>query len=1026
MQSSLHTAGSERSEEAHVEEKTELFSVMTASISTADSEMNGDTAPSSCQTASPVLTLEQLDAFVHRHAHLCENLFLFSVSPSLSASYAAHGTVFARASPESAEASPAHVTRDSRHRHSSRAFRATHAVVNDIRAMLDRVAQESHVLGALTDKQRHRLVTDVCRIGYAVGLHSRCCALFIDTMLLTPGRAVGQSSQIDDNTVARAAPQASSSVLASAESTAIHEAPSVASSSPSVVAAAPLSHSTAATKASWSAALEAPAAAIPDFVVDAAGETADLPTLSHCLTFAARMMQRDTATAASGAAAPPEMHAGWLLALHVFVQCVRVVLQHGWHGDASSTTARAKRQRELSSNATRSTTTSVADQGGIAHRAVAPVSSLNTLDTAAGEAPALDHEQAMEEACWHDFTMRVLRLLHVEDDGEAFFSATLRSARYHYTDAGGDWPAAQAAVYACCFRRWLGEEGPSRKKEATMGLVEGAETMESADLSPRTSKSGSVLPPSVPRLTCPALLVLLRTAVAARQHDIAEWATLYVDLCLDVWISEERGNGSLSKTSTPSSQAVAATPATAQLDQLLVWYLRYLQQSNQRRRACQWLRRLRARLPASPMLAAALQTLPLLRSAARLAGEALDAELALWCLQLCLGDAPTSLPLSPSQRDVFTCLCAFARCGLPTFDMVLQSLRDNDLLRPTAEELLYVRLLHARRSVHWRRECEQCLSPYVVAPTPAAAQEATVTLRLFAPLASSSEADHATGTATGAAAAAEAEAKSLSRSHTVEAGKDNADAEETNHPLLASHHGTTPSNTTVFSTRVIHQVLLLLQEGEHPSFMAYYRTFLLTFSEHVTVNDRARWAVLALTWASLQHGRASSNDVVYVVREAEQLLALQAAHSFEDKACKGTCKSSAVRAAASPPRPPPIAADLHRSLERRWAALYQHYPPSWWVSVSSGDAALLDPAVVRRMAALARSSATASIPAFARFGKKRRCLPTAEVAASEMLLVSSQASSSSSHLLDVRSDNETLHRLDCERWAAYVASVNVI
>ncbi|KPI83238.1 hypothetical protein ABL78_7741 [Leptomonas seymouri] len=919
---------------------------------------------------SALLTLEQLDAFVRRHDHLCRRVFLFSASPTTSASAAAGRTVPPKLHGDGVEDDElVNGAPDGQHRHSPRAIYANEAVVKEIRAMLDRVAQEPHVFSALTDKQRHRWITDVCRIGYVVGLHSRCCALYVDTVLLASRKhrtSTGEGSNFDLQTLA-------------------HE-------------------SSAVNKVSFTS--------IPEFIIDAAGETADLPTLEHCLAYAAPAVIKPDAVASSpGTTEALEMNSGWLAVLHVFVQCVRVALQHGWHGLQHSAVMEPHLKDESSG---------VEEGAAVDGKVKRPRGGGGTA-----EAPLSD-ARSIEER-WHHFTMRVLRLMCIHDDTEAFFKATLRSARYHHVYAGGDWPAAQASVYASCFRCWLGEAGDTRVGTAfpaTVGSTAQEQNATEARLSPLVSPSPMVRP------TCPALVMLLRTAVAAHQHDIAEWATLYVDMYLDDWTSDGGCNSATASLAAAITPAVSTsrTATTAQLDVLLVWYLRYLKQSNQRPRACCWLHQLRTRQQISPLLSGALQSLPVLRIAARLAGEERNADLALWCLQLCLGDAPG---LSPTHHDIFTCLCAYARCGLPTFDMVLQSLQSNGLLSPTVEELLFVRLLHARRSVSWRSEWEQCIAPYVVtAPreregwgqdhSSATQREAsTVTLRLFATVDPGG---------TGALASSAPSPKTF-HEHCVKEPEDScALAHHNDTPTVGEGASVAPSATAIFSTRVIYEMLLLLQEGEHPDFMSYYRAFLITFNACVTVNDRARWAILALSWASLQHGWAPLEDVVYVVREVEQLMGLQEDHLSLRCESKGNAAAS---------RPLPIAADLYRSLERRWASLYQQYPPSWWATLcpekarstyagSAGEAVLLDPVVFEKMAAKARAFAATTIPVFGRCVKKRHRLPTAEFSASEMLLSSVGCSASKSDGEFPHQQAETLHQMDRELWAAYVATVKRI
>lgn len=941
------------------------------SLGAAHTSAGSSSNNNSNTTQTPPLTLELIDAFVKRHNRLCSNLFLFASSPSLAATYAATGSLFVpTAKKELRDGARLDATvRDGEQRHSSRAFHATHAEVREICTVLDRLSQESHILGALTDRQRHRLVMDVCRIGYVVGLHRRSCALFVDAVLRPTATSFSGSPPSPSGT------------------------------------------------ATHGAGTEAALLAIPEFVMDAAGEAADLTTLEHCLAYAARAMRTEG----------DEMGPGWLAALNVFVQCVRVALQHGWQGPVAATS------REAAATACREKTSGGASTGSaessseLTERvdAAAPPpedsSALpegNTSSSSIGtdvevapvrNVPHTGDQDDGEEARWHHFTLRVLQLLRIHT-AEQFYRATLRRARYRYADAGGDWAAAQAMVYACCFRCWLGEE----KEE------EGRERYHIAPATARRSKDRSgAIPvmrsPASPQaqpsvlLSCPALVLLLRTAVAARQHDVAEWATLYVDTSIDAWISSERP--SEASPSAPQS----SSSSTAQLDTLLVWYLRYLQQSGQRHRACRWLRRLRTFQERSPLLSGALHAPPVLCAAARIAGEVLDADLALWCLQQCLSDAPG---LRSTHADIFVCLCAVARCGLPTFDMVLQSLQGNGLLHATAEELLYVRLLHTRRTVQWRTAWEACMAPYVVTRETRDASGAVMTRLHLRVDAREAIAGGATTTTTTAA---------RQPSQGTEQEEEDGEHFSAQAATSAQLPPSSSSSTSVFTPRVMHQVLLLLQEGDHALFMSYYRTFLATFSEHVTVDERARWAVLALAWTTAQQDRAPLADVVYVVREVDQLMALQAGHM------KGK-KRREMQSSSSSSLPPPIAEDLHRSLQRRWATLYQQHAPEWWANLSGGVADAhgvvlgIEVVLMQRMAAAARATAaTLPTPAVARFARRRHRLPVADVAAVDMFVSSvrdgAAGVSSSTQLLRSAA---ALHQHDRELWAAYVASAKKV
>ncbi|KAK7200294.1 hypothetical protein NESM_000082200 [Novymonas esmeraldas] len=729
---------------------------------------------------------------------------------------------------------------------------ASAAAVHEVWQLLDSLALEPQRLSTLADKQRHRFVSEACRLGHAVGLHSRCCTVYAEAMLLP------RASRHRDLQQQQGQGHAASAVLNRAD------------------------------EVQWS---------VPDFVIAAAGEVDDLATLQLCLDAG----NSTPAMEAVDAASPSR-----LTALHVYAQCIRVWLRRGWHSESAPATV-----------------TAAADAGAALPERDA---STTTADTSASVGLS-------EQQRWHDLTLEALRHLSIRDgEAAAVLRTSLQRARYRHVDTGGDWSAAQAVVYAQVYQHWLGDEVAGR----------------AAASSPRVL------------LTVPALVTLMRTAVSARQHDVAEWATLCVDACLEEWGSpptdsttaaphERRLAAPLPPTASPSTQTLP------QLDTLLALYLRHLQQSGQRRRAVRWLSRLR-RLPSTaPVAVSALTTLPVAREAARIAGDELDAELATWCLELCLGASTAAI--RPSHADILHCLCAYARCGLPNFESVLHSLHQNELLRPSLEELLYVRLLHARRSVNWRAEWEACIAPlstvseaHIVEDGTAAGRRPSrvVTLRT-AP---------------------------LTERHMLHGGAGLVDEENVgdgNAPVEVSD---------VFSPRVVGQALLVLQEGEHGDFMAYYRAFLHSFSAQATPHDRGRWVMLALLWATQLRGSARQEDLVYIAREVEQLTRLQRQNAHSP----------------APSRPTALPAEVWRGLSRNWAVLYQQYPPSLWsraVAERDTDACqgTPPPPAARQLLCTPSAAALATTPGLTRFAKRRRLLPAAVTSATELLRGSHYAAS---------------------------------
>ncbi|KAG5490366.1 hypothetical protein JKF63_00486 [Porcisia hertigi] len=904
-------------------------------------------------------TAEQVYSILRRHESLCDRI------PLLSSASLSMGLV---TSLLPADAKTTLESLQSVH-HSSHGMpprsgpRASAEAVREVRVLLDRLAQDPEPLSALHEKQRHRLVTEACRLGYAVGLYSRCCALYVNMVLLARGTSVGGRDK---------QPAASSGTSLPHES--VVEYPRV-----------PLS-----TVASGDT------SPTPDFIIDAAGETADLTTLHMCLL-------RDTHASLTEANITVTPRS--LTALHVYAQCVRALLRHGWGGFLTSKATNdgvctsgldagdpreSKDVEDIQIDPAIRTTEATHDASNTAADPALPTPRA-LLETAAVETSGQQR--------WHDFALTVLHHLRIDDDDvEDFLRTSLWKASYRNADTGGDWGAAQSCVYAQVFRYWLKEEEVLANHYSAPQRPPQHDRKVESETGGKRRESAPVL------LTVPALVTLLRTAVVARQHDVAEWATLCVDACLEEWIRDSKTTVSNTDKDTqhcslgPADHRIAAplsslnTPSAQvlpQLDTLLSLYLRYLQQSSQQSRAVRWLSRLRRRQHTVPILSGALGTLSVAREAARLASDELDGDLAMWCLQLCLSDTTSSLP--PGHADIFQCLCAYARCGLPNFDVVLQSLLKNELLSPTPEEILFLRLLHARRSVNWRTEWEQCVAPYIteeeevpevnggcgevktggevqggadtIRPPPS--RIVRLQVRESKPLCK--DAPSALPLYIG-------EDQSLDDSGGSRMPSSEGQMLSVQHPPMLS---------SVFSSRVIYQALLILQEGEHPAFMSYYRTFLLTFSDHITPQVRARWVVLAIMWAIQLQGSARSEDVVYIAREVEQLTQLQ-------QAC--THAATAATATTAPPHLPPFSTELWHSLGRKWTALYQQYPLSLWKRAATVQTdSTSDPHhnhSSRQLLCTPSAAALATTPVLTRFSKRRHLLPSAVIPATELLRTS--------------------------------------
>lgn len=910
--------------------------------------------------STPAWTVEQVSALLRRYEALCTHVPLQS-SPACLTMGRAPAPLLPPLSPDP-EAGDAAALEWSSRAPARPHQRVREDAVEEARALMDRLAQEPQRLAALPRRQRLRLVTEVCRLGYVVGLHSRCCALYVDAVLRTH---VGGGSD---------------------EETTQHAVRRVAGDGD---AGPPQG------------------VAVPDFVVDAAGEMADLATLQRCL---ARASPRSGAAAApaggvgTATAASPAPRMGdavsseWLVALHVYAQCVRVLLRRGWRSAQSH-------RHSHEEPPTASASGRCVEWGDDTRAGAGPASPGAAAQSTALARTEAGHADVQQPQPWHDFAARVLRRLRVRDaDAVDFLATSLRRAAYRLADTDGDWAAAQAVVYAQCFRYWLREETAPAALPTLAPLPVSAfgharsrrpgRVPRAADSARTQEQQQPVHAPPVPvRLTVPALLALLRTAVVARQRDIADWAALYVDVCLEEWTSMPALPAEAASALTLTEPLTA--PSLPHLETLLVWYMRHLHLSGQRPRAVRWLHRLRRRstVTTAPAIAKAVATLPVAREAARLAGDARDAELAMWCLQQCLSDAATPA-LAAGHADIFACLCAYARCGLPNFDMVLHSLRANELLAPSPEEDLFVCLLHARRSVHWRSELERCVAPYVVrhgGASGSATAAVSVTLSLRMP---PGDGLHPSATLP---------------SYTSAAGTDEGGPGAAHHAAAAL--------SSVFTSRVVHQILLLLQEGEHPEFMAYYRAMLHSAGQRVSPQERARWAVVALVWTAQLRGNAPLDDAVYVAREVEQLTCLHHA------------ETPAASAAA--------AAEPWRTLRRQWAAVYQQYPASVWqraaAAASKGGNEEGEEGQgggsARRLRCTPTAAMLAMPPVASRFARRRRLLPVAAIPSVQLLRHSLRAAGAAEARAWVSTEVEPVIRApspapaDLDAWVDFIARV---
>lgn len=461
---------------------------------------------------------------------------------------------------------------------------------------------------------------------------------------------------------------------------------------------------------------------------------------------------------------------------------------------------------------------------GVMHamRAYCGLVELHNLLQAEGDASAA---QAVADAAVCEATVwALLALGQVGEQRAEFFAVSARRARYA-SDYGAHGRSStgfhdevsvsgRAAVCLQVFRHWCG--------------------------GPRGAAAGGC---ATAWLTPVCLQQLLRTAIQAQRWDAAGQYVLYTDLYL-----RHRSAG-------------GGTGATALLDHaedgLVGMVLRFHLFAHQHQRGLSWLAGLRELFPGY------LPTVTVGNLVARLAGAAgCEPGLALWCLELFLD---SKQPTPPTPTELFDCLCVLARCGVPNFLPVVDSLVKNGLLALGEEEALYVRLLHCRGNIRWREALDGLLT---AALAPAAASDG-------------------------------GEPASFGFSLEV--------------PALG---GADPQRVRrLFSSRNIYVALLVMQEGEHPLFLVYYRFLLLRAPPGQTsVAERARWAMFAAVWATARAGKLPAEDLLFIAREVTQLLLLA---------------QGGVAAAGMP-------ASVRRSLATKWAVLYAQYEEAWWARQAPG------------------------------------------------------------------------------------------
>ncbi|AAZ10476.1 uncharacterized protein TEOVI_000868300 [Trypanosoma equiperdum] len=171
----------------------------------------------------------------------------------------------------------------------------------------------------------------------------------------------------------------------------------------------------------------------------------------------------------------------------------------------------------------------------------------------------------------------------------------------------------------------------------------------------------------------PCLVAMLRSCVKGERWDLAG---RYVNVSRDCL---------LSRANHPD-------------DTLLQHCLTYFSSSSFSKAGVVWFGRIRE------ALVGYIPSAMVIHSAARLAGDAGDGELAVWCLQALLSERQ---PSSPSPHSIFPCLVALAKCRVKDFKKVLRTLEESGHVKQTGEEYLYLDLLYSRHNLFLGEELVQ-------------------------------------------------------------------------------------------------------------------------------------------------------------------------------------------------------------------------------------------------------------------------------------------------------------------------------
>ncbi|CAD2218575.1 hypothetical protein ADEAN_000606600 [Angomonas deanei] len=138
-----------------------------------------------------------------------------------------------------------------------------------------------------------------------------------------------------------------------------------------------------------------------------------------------------------------------------------------------------------------------------------------------------------------------------------------------------------------------------------------------------------------------------------------------------------------------------------------------------------------------------------------------------------------------------------------------------------------------------------------------------------------------------------------------------------------------------YSFRNCNLVLLILQEGEHPLFLSYYRAFLRVMDATLTEEERCRWCTFSIVWATAQRG------------------------GVPDDTLRQIAKAYAKYATAAG-----VTTDSLHHLRSKWAALYHQYDPAFWESLVGSASRAIVPNTPR----------VNFTPPFARFLKRKHLI----------------------------------------------------